>query len=128
MIEDFFSLDDGEPVQRIHQDVEFEIDYWQADLDGVGSIVSEFVRPFSLDQAPLLRVGLIRLSEQRHMMLYDLHHIIADGLSMEILEREFIEIYHGKVLNRYACNTKIFRNGSAMYFLMNRLQSKSDFG
>ncbi|RIE00829.1 hypothetical protein D3H35_26990 [Cohnella faecalis] len=117
----------GEPVQRIHQDVEFEIDYWQADLDGVGSIVSEFVRPFSLDQAPLLRVGLIRLSEQRHMMLYDLHHIIADGLSMEILEREFIEIYHGKVLEPLRLQYKDFSEWQRNVFLNEQVAKQERF-
>ena len=36
-------------------------------------------RPFHLDQAPLLRVNLLRFSEQHHQFLFTMHHIVSDG-------------------------------------------------
>src|SRR5579875_3216094 len=50
-------------------------------------------RPFQLDQGPLLRVVLLRLAAQTHVLLLTLHHIISDGWSMQILWRELGIIY-----------------------------------
>jgi amino acid adenylation domain-containing protein len=64
----------------------------------INSYTKDFIRPFDLSQAPLLRVGLIESNEQRHILMVDLHHIISDGLSSEIFIREFTGLYSGKRL------------------------------
>ena len=50
-------------------------------------------QPFDLEQGPLLRVALLRLAEQRHVLVLVMHHIIADGWSMNVLIDEFIQRY-----------------------------------
>ncbi|MDE1165525.1 MAG: non-ribosomal peptide synthase/polyketide synthase [Pseudomonas sp.] len=49
--------------------------------------------PFDLENGPLLRVRLIRLGEQDHLLLVTVHHIIADGWSFAILIDEFARLY-----------------------------------
>ncbi|NMG37533.1 AMP-binding protein, partial [Azoarcus sp. TTM-91] len=49
--------------------------------------------PFDLGQGPLLRIGLIRLSAQEHLLIVVMHHIISDGWSMQILVDEFVGHY-----------------------------------
>jgi amino acid adenylation domain-containing protein len=49
--------------------------------------------PFSLARGPLLRVHLLRLGAQEHILLLTLHHIIADGWSLGIIERELAVLY-----------------------------------
>ncbi|XBG31363.1 condensation domain-containing protein [Pseudomonas sp. 13.2] len=44
---------------------------------------AESLRPFDLAQGPLLRVRLLRLAEQEHVLLLTLHHIVSDGWSMK---------------------------------------------
>jgi iturin family lipopeptide synthetase A len=88
----------GEPVQRIHQTVEFRISYQETDENRIQEIVNDFIRPFDLSKAPLLRVGLFKISDTRQVLMYDIHHIIADGFSLGILLNEFIELYQGKNL------------------------------
>jgi amino acid adenylation domain-containing protein len=46
----------------------------------------------------LLRVGLIRLNEGMHLLLVDMHHIISDGTSQDILVRDFTALYADRVL------------------------------
>ncbi|MBU3179539.1 hypothetical protein KPL47_25100, partial [Clostridium estertheticum] len=58
----------------------------------------DFIKPFDLEKTPLLRVEVISLEEDRHIMLFDMHHIISDGVSMAILTKEFSELYEGKEL------------------------------
>jgi amino acid adenylation domain-containing protein len=99
----FQTVHDG-PVQRVHPfaEVEFEIEFPD---EGAGShargpagIIESFIRPFDLSRAPLLRVGLIKTGEKRHLLLVDMHHIIMDGTSVDIFKREFLARYPGDQL------------------------------
>ncbi|SEB69854.1 non-ribosomal peptide synthase domain TIGR01720/amino acid adenylation domain-containing protein [Pseudomonas saponiphila] len=49
--------------------------------------------PFDLGNGPLLRVKLLQLAEQEHVLLLTLHHIVSDGWSMNVLIDEFIRCY-----------------------------------
>ncbi|OIN45327.1 non-ribosomal peptide synthetase [Pseudomonas costantinii] len=49
--------------------------------------------PFDLEHGPLLRVQLLKLDEQEHVLLLTLHHIVSDGWSMNVLIDEFIRCY-----------------------------------
>ncbi|MGE0127969.1 MAG: amino acid adenylation domain-containing protein [Blastocatellales bacterium] len=56
-------------------------------------IAEEAVRPFRLDQGPLLRGGLLRLREDDHILLFTMHHIVSDAWSMGALVREVASLY-----------------------------------
>ncbi|NEW09937.1 non-ribosomal peptide synthetase, partial [Paenibacillus sp. SYP-B3998] len=56
------------------------------------------IRAFELAKPPLLRVGLIELAKDRHILMFDMHHIISDGVSMNILVEEFVRLYGGEEL------------------------------
>ncbi len=58
---------------------------------------AEAERPFDLEQGPLLRVTLLRLSEREHVLLMTMHHIVSDGWSMNVLTAEFAALYEGYV-------------------------------
>ena len=51
------------------------------------------LNPFDLANGPLLRVKLLKLAEQEHVLLLTLHHIVSDGWSMNVLIDEFIRCY-----------------------------------
>ncbi|HYQ49165.1 MAG TPA: condensation domain-containing protein, partial [Pseudomonas sp.] len=50
---------------------------------------AESLRPFDLEHGPLLRIRLLHLAEQEHVLLLTLHHIVSDGWSMNVLIDEF---------------------------------------
>ncbi|MBL6449331.1 amino acid adenylation domain-containing protein [Fulvivirga sp. 29W222] len=50
--------------------------------------------PFDLSKDYMLKVTLIRSSEQNHMLLLLLHHIAFDGWSISIMVNELVEIYN----------------------------------
>jgi aspartate racemase len=50
-------------------------------------------RPFDLAQGPLLRIGLIRLAAQEHVLVLNMHHIISDAWSVGVLLRELAQYY-----------------------------------
>ncbi|MEK5235961.1 condensation domain-containing protein [Paenibacillus sp. FSL L8-0470] len=90
-----FTWIDGEPRQRIHEDVTLEWVCRDADEAQARELTRNFVRPFALDKAPLLRAGLLRLSEERHWLMWDIHHIVSDGVSMNLLVSDFMAAYGG---------------------------------
>jgi amino acid adenylation domain-containing protein len=57
------------------------------------AIAEEFKRPFSLAEGPLLRAHLIRLDCDDHVGLFVVHHIVFDGWSVGIFNRELAAIY-----------------------------------
>ncbi|MNW48024.1 Gramicidin S synthase 2 [compost metagenome] len=93
-----FELIDGEPMQRIHPQVDFAVEYRQATEEEAEGIARQFVRPFDLEQPSLLRVGLVQLTNERHILLFDMHHIISDGISINIVIDEFIRLYSEETL------------------------------
>jgi len=53
----------------------------------------ETMRRFDLAKGPLFSGVLIRLSEEEHILLLTMHHIVSDGWSMAILKRELMVFY-----------------------------------
>ncbi|UCH96605.1 MAG: amino acid adenylation domain-containing protein, partial [Candidatus Aminicenantes bacterium] len=87
-----FHMVNEEPVQRIHDEVEFE-------EEPFGQINAyNFIRPFDLSQPPLVRLGLIKEEEQKYLLMVDMHHIISDGISTEVFVKEFMCLYKGEEL------------------------------
>jgi hypothetical protein len=64
----------------------------------LNSKFKDFIKPFNLAIAPLFRVQVLKLSEEKHLMFFDLHHIISDGISMGILVNEFTSLYKNQKL------------------------------
>ncbi|WDY56394.1 non-ribosomal peptide synthetase [Pseudomonas sp. PSKL.D1] len=62
----------------------------------------EALRPFDLANGPLLRVTLLVLGAQEHVLLLTLHHIVADGWSMNVLIDEFVQSYQAFAQGREA--------------------------
>ncbi|MEW5931555.1 MAG: amino acid adenylation domain-containing protein, partial [Gemmatimonadota bacterium] len=53
----------------------------------------EALLPFDLERGPLLRARLLRLGEDDHVLCLTLHHVVSDGLSMQVLVREVSALY-----------------------------------
>ncbi|MDQ1354133.1 MAG: hypothetical protein QG657_4442, partial [Acidobacteriota bacterium] len=98
-----FVIIDEEPVQRIYEQAEFKIEeLWirdqELEVSRGDSLWSPFIRPFDLSQAPLLRAGLAQLAENTYLLAVDMHHIISDGMSTQVLVNDFSALYAGKKL------------------------------
>ncbi|SMF01179.1 MULTISPECIES: non-ribosomal peptide synthetase [unclassified Pseudomonas] len=63
---------------------------------------AEALAPFDLATGPLLRVRLLQLAAQEHVLLLTLHHIVADGWSMNVLIDEFLHLYDAAVAGTQA--------------------------
>jgi amino acid adenylation domain-containing protein len=54
---------------------------------------AESERPIDLAKGPLMRLELLRLSGEEHVVLVGMHHIIYDGWSIDVLARELVTAY-----------------------------------
>ncbi|GAB3390087.1 non-ribosomal peptide synthetase [Lysobacter fragariae] len=53
--------------------------------------------PFDLARAPLLRATLLRLSDDQHILLIVMHHIVSDAWSIGVLLEEVAQLYNASV-------------------------------
>jgi len=98
-----FHMVKEKPVQKIHDHVEFKIEYLQDMRHGneeedIQNVINCFIKSFDLARAPLMRCGLIETGEGNGLLMVDMHHTITDGVSMHILAREFQALTTGREL------------------------------
>ncbi|MCP4146631.1 MAG: amino acid adenylation domain-containing protein, partial [bacterium] len=89
------------PGQVIHPRVDFKIEYENITKSDrqpaiIHGAVKRLIRPFALSRAPLMRVGLIKVEDKKHLLIVDIHHIISDGTSYHILVKEFLALFNGE--------------------------------
>ena len=105
-----FSGESGKPVQVVHAGEEWKLE--TVDLREEEeqrrkrrveeTIEEELLREFDLSRGPLLKVKLLRVGEQEHVLMVCMHHIISDGWSMAIFTRELGELYEALSQGRKA--------------------------
>ncbi|WP_330333706.1 amino acid adenylation domain-containing protein [Streptomyces sp. NBC_00536] len=96
-----FRVEDGRPEQVVHAPAGVVLPL--TDLSGLADDAREAAlaelteqesrRPFDLGAGPLLRAGLVKTADEEHLLLLTIHHIVADGWSLDILVRELAHHY-----------------------------------
>ncbi|WP_439653511.1 amino acid adenylation domain-containing protein [Pseudomonas rhodesiae] len=87
-------LDDESRTQQVlpHADIQILEDRTdEAQLKA--RVEAEIARPFDLRQGPLLRVTLLELNAQEHVLVLVQHHIVSDGWSMGVMVQELMQLY-----------------------------------
>ncbi|MBN0749189.1 hypothetical protein JTM00_34580, partial [Pseudomonas aeruginosa] len=95
-----------QPLQVIHKHL--ELPFAEHDWRGREALAealdelaaSERQRGFELEQAPLLRLVLVRMDEERYHLVYTHHHILLDGWSSAQLLGEVLARYTGEQAER----------------------------
>ncbi|MGP9039172.1 non-ribosomal peptide synthetase [Bacillus stercoris] len=104
-----FVIDGGEPVQLIYPEMDFDLKELEMESDQMlESAIESFIKPFDLSSGPLFRACLVSMGNNRGFLLLDMHHIIADGVSMSTLVQEFTDLYCGKELPALSLQYKDF--------------------
>ena len=96
-----FKTVDGQP--KVHIEPHLHITIRKSDLNHLPAaerekavhalIRKEAETPFDLSTAPLFRTLLVRLSAHEYVFVLNMHHIISDGMSLEIMVREIALFY-----------------------------------
>jgi amino acid adenylation domain-containing protein len=100
-----FATVDGEPVQQIAPTLTLPLplidlqalppDEREAEVRRL--VAQEAQQPFDLERGPLIRSHVLRLAPDEHVLLLTMHHIISDGWSIGVFERELATLYNSYV-------------------------------
>jgi natural product biosynthesis luciferase-like monooxygenase protein/amino acid adenylation domain-containing protein/FkbM family methyltransferase len=96
-----FNENNGEPVQVISTDARLfvksldllRLSQEEREAEARGLVVEESRRPFDLAREQLLRVTLLGLGCNEHVLIITMHHIISDGWSIGVFIREMVTLY-----------------------------------
>ncbi|WP_164021359.1 non-ribosomal peptide synthetase, partial [Pyxidicoccus trucidator] len=103
-----FRDEGGTPVQVISPPAPFHLpvvdlsSHEDREAEARRRLNEDGARPFDLGRGPLMRASIFRLSEQRHVLLLNMHHIVSDGWSSNVLVREMATLYQAIVSGRPA--------------------------
>lgn len=109
-------LSDGQPIQIVASVTAIPLPVVTLDHHGDESeqeasvlrlATAEAQRPFELAYGPMLRVTLLRLGVEEHVLLLTMHHIVSDAWSSHILVREMTELYVAQVQGRPAALSEL---------------------
>lgn len=104
MLRSTFAMDDVTVVQRIHDHVKFGLNVVELTSHADGEryaaamdlIRQDIGRPFDLERGPLLRVILLRLAVDQHILFINVHHMACDGWSLHLLTQALIQQYRAR--------------------------------
>ena len=122
-----FELRGGEVVQIVKETVPFRFEFKTSKSEQVESKIETFIRPFDLEKDVLLRVLLLELSAQTYVMIIDIHHIITDGVSIQILTDEFAKIYGDYALEPLALQYKDYSSWQDQLFQSDEIKSQEKY-
>ena len=95
----YFEKDEDEEVSlKIAEDSLFKLDLIDSSVSNLELALQEMVTPFDLSTIPLFRMKLLKLNENLHLLFADFHHIISDGISLDLFCSELFAHYHGNEL------------------------------
>ncbi|MCP5047308.1 MAG: amino acid adenylation domain-containing protein [bacterium] len=127
-----FRMISGKPVQVIHDSVDFHIRNLEPDTaihpgreenrEQLQPVTDSCITPFDLSCPPLLRVFLMPLAGENHLLICDMHHTISDGVSMSILTRELFRLYRGETLTPLSVRYRDFSRWQSRLFTSGRLE------
>lgn len=95
----FFQTADGVEM-RLAEDRTFKVTAKTVDLEGLDAEKSSFVRPFDLEKDRLLRAEVLSGLDGRCTLLIDMHHLVADGLSLDLFVGQVVSLLDGKPVEK----------------------------
>lgn len=125
-----FDVIDGEVIQKINKNANFELVYHELDKNKenvLSYFENEFIRPFDLKKMPLFRAEIIKESEGKYYLLMDVHHIIADGQSLQIVISDLVSLYDGKELEPLKIQFKDYAVWQNKFFKTKRYREQEEY-
>ncbi|WP_370003030.1 condensation domain-containing protein [Pseudomonas sp. N2-3-1-14] len=81
-------------LQVVRPELHVDVAYETADaLPLEAWVQAQVAQPFDLEQGPLLRVKVLQLAPDEHVLVLVLHHIVSDGWSMQVMVDELVQLY-----------------------------------
>ena len=90
-----FTVEDDRLLQSISPRARLPFSFHEIAVDMLEPTLAAFRQPFNLAAGPLLRAALFDSGAQRFTLILDFHHLIVDGVSVQVLLRDFGQLLEG---------------------------------
>lgn len=122
-----FIVKNNDIVQVVDKKVDFSLELVTNTADNLNSIYADFVKPFDLSKAPLLRAKVVTLKDNQMLLLLDMHHIISDGTSLAILLQELCDLYNGVSFPKLTIDYRDFTLWEQEQFKTDKFREAKEF-
>ena len=124
----YFESDGEKVVQKVLNKTSFKLNvFGNADIQKIDNYFKDFVKPFDLSKAPLLRATLISFSDGNSALFIDMHHIISDGTSLSIFTEELCRLYNDETLDNIDITYKDFAEYENGKFDAGKMKNVEDY-
>ncbi len=93
----YLLVNNNEVFQKIENNSKWDLAIINKDLPS-NEILNNYVIPFDIESFPLFRLIIFKISIKKVKILFDIHHIISDGITHKIIFKEFSQLYNNEQL------------------------------
>lgn len=94
--------------QKILSQVNICLAEFEVNSNQIVDFIKSFTKPFDLSQFPLFRAALLKVEGLGAILIFDMHHIICDGTSRQILIDDFVNLNNKVRLHKQKYQYKDF--------------------
>lgn len=123
----FFEIIDGEIHQKISRNIDLNIEIENININDIDNQFKLFNTPFDLSKPPLLKAKILYLENNHTIIFINMHHIISDGTSMQILLDEFCKIYNNEGLTQNKFSYRDYINYEKYFSGSDNYKSNKEF-
>ncbi|MGD2085539.1 MAG: amino acid adenylation domain-containing protein [Candidatus Aminicenantes bacterium] len=123
-----FEVIDEEPVQRVWHGVinKARLRGRQRQIE-IGDIIDDFVRPFDLSHAPLMRMEILQIDKEKYLWLFDIHHIITDATGYAVLQKDLEKLYNNQELAAVKVQYRDFSRWQNRLLISGKIKAQQDY-
>ncbi len=121
-----FYLKDSKIQSEVVDNYDFKLNLIDLESD-VQEGINKFIQSFDLSELPLFRFGLANISDEKHLLVFDIHHIIFDGLSIAVFVDELCKFYDGIEVEYQATQFDKFLELEKRYFNSKDFSSDKEY-
>ncbi|HAN17206.1 MAG: hypothetical protein A2X13_05975 [Bacteroidetes bacterium GWC2_33_15] len=103
-----FNIINDIPVQRINYKLIKKVQYIEYFENDINDFIQGLIKPFDFKEPSLFRIYLIKRDLNKYIVFFDIHHIIADGISLKKLSEEFLKLIAGQEITKSYVQYKDF--------------------
>lgn len=119
-----FHILNKEFIQKIHDTNDFHIQYVQTKDKNLNELLKIHIKPFNLENPTLFRAFFF---EEENKLVLDIHHIVSDGASFDIILQEFNMLYRNEELSPMTFQYKDFTKWHEDLYLKESLDEQKEF-
>ncbi|MBX9839190.1 MAG: amino acid adenylation domain-containing protein, partial [Silvanigrellaceae bacterium] len=95
-----FIIENDNLIQIVQEKYKFHLISEEIFLNDIKNSFIDFVRPFNLESSPLIRFKLLKENNEKNILFIDIHHLINDGYSQNLLIQNLFHIYNNNFIDK----------------------------